>query len=254
MVKAGVYWLPASTRSWATTALWSQSLLWIGGISMLSGDPGRPADRPQADPGLDTVSGLGTLFFLLGMGSPAAVTAALKFLPTHALYQGALFMVAGAVSITKPLARHPAHRRSRGDAGHHAGRVLAAFSQPGCRRSWLHFEGDRLQGGTRPAAPGGGGRAGHAFIVAVAAVILFEVFFGPSVVAPRAPHDGPAGLWLGALVLSVLGIAISVRSVSAVRAWSSRRPTPRCSRPSTSSKALGRPVGQGPGLRSACRS
>jgi len=44
-----------------------------------------------------TVSGLGTLMLLLGIGTTLAAKAAAVFLIVHSLYKGALFMVAGAV-------------------------------------------------------------------------------------------------------------------------------------------------------------
>ena len=44
-----------------------------------------------------TISALGVLMLLLGIGTPQAVTAGLVYLLAHACYKGALFLVAGAV-------------------------------------------------------------------------------------------------------------------------------------------------------------
>ena len=44
-----------------------------------------------------TISALGILMLLLGIGTPQAVVAALVYLLAHACYKGALFLVAGAV-------------------------------------------------------------------------------------------------------------------------------------------------------------
>ena len=44
-----------------------------------------------------TVSALGILVLLIGLGTSEAITAAMVFLLAHALYKGALFMVAGVV-------------------------------------------------------------------------------------------------------------------------------------------------------------
>src|SRR5690606_32363097 len=44
-----------------------------------------------------TVSGLGMLIFLLGIGTEQAVAAAIAMLAAHALYKGTLFLVAGVV-------------------------------------------------------------------------------------------------------------------------------------------------------------
>jgi multicomponent Na+:H+ antiporter subunit A len=44
-----------------------------------------------------TVSALGLLTFLIGLGTPRALEAAIVFLLAHALYKGTLFLVAGAI-------------------------------------------------------------------------------------------------------------------------------------------------------------
>jgi multicomponent Na+:H+ antiporter subunit A len=44
-----------------------------------------------------TVSALGILVFLIGIGTQMAITAAITFLVVHAMYKGALFLVAGAI-------------------------------------------------------------------------------------------------------------------------------------------------------------
>jgi multicomponent Na+:H+ antiporter subunit A len=43
------------------------------------------------------VSALGILVLFLGLGTSQAISAAIVFLPAHALYKGALFLVAGMV-------------------------------------------------------------------------------------------------------------------------------------------------------------
>ena len=44
-----------------------------------------------------TLSALGTLVMLLGLGTSEAIIAAMVYLLGHALYKGALFLVAGAI-------------------------------------------------------------------------------------------------------------------------------------------------------------
>src|SRR5690606_27204490 len=44
-----------------------------------------------------TVSSLGTLVFLLGLGSEIAIEAAMIFLVVHSLYKGTLFLVGGTL-------------------------------------------------------------------------------------------------------------------------------------------------------------
>ena len=71
-----------------------------------------------------TISALGILMLLFGIGTPQAVTAGLVYLLAHACYKGALFLVAGAVEHetgTRDVAR--ARRTAPGDAadGHRRG-------------------------------------------------------------------------------------------------------------------------------------
>ncbi len=213
MVKAGIYLLARLNPVLGDTALWYDTLAIVGGITMLFGAvlAGQQTDL-KLILAWTTVSGLGTLTFLLGIGSPAAVTAAMKFLPTHALYKAALFMVAGSVDHetgTRDIRQLHGLRRVMPITSLAA--LLAAFSQAGLP-PFMGFVSKEITYKATLDSPLLTAVAvlANAFMVAVAAVIVFEVFLGRKVIAPRPPHDGPLGLWLGALVLAVLGIAISV--------------------------------------------
>ncbi|GIW44975.1 MAG: Na(+)/H(+) antiporter subunit A [Candidatus Binatia bacterium] len=98
MVKAGVFLLarfhPVFSEHW----LWQPALLAFGGTTMLAG---ALLALPQRDLKLllaySTVSALGTLVFLLGIGTEEAAAACVVFLVAHALYKGGLFFFAGIV-------------------------------------------------------------------------------------------------------------------------------------------------------------
>ena len=98
MVKAGVYLVARMTPILGATTLWTTAVAGIGAATMVLG-----AYRSIQETDLkrilaySTISALGVLMMLLGVGTPAAVTAALVYLVAHACYKGALFLVAGAV-------------------------------------------------------------------------------------------------------------------------------------------------------------
>ncbi|MCU0485111.1 MAG: DUF4040 domain-containing protein [Anaerolineales bacterium] len=98
MVKAGIYLLARLYPVLSGLSLWTPVLTTIGLVTLLGG-----ALLALAQTDLKrllaytTVSGLGALTFYLGLGTPIAVKTAVVFLITHALYKGALFLVAGGV-------------------------------------------------------------------------------------------------------------------------------------------------------------
>jgi multicomponent Na+:H+ antiporter subunit A len=98
MVKAGVYLLARLSPILGETATWTAIVAPVGAITMLLGGV---IALYQTDLkrilAYSTISALGTLVLLLGLGTAAAITAAIVFLFAHALYKGALFMVAGAL-------------------------------------------------------------------------------------------------------------------------------------------------------------
>ena len=98
MVKAGLYLVARMTPILGGTAFWVGLTAGIGAITMIVG-----AWRAVAETDLkrvlaySTISALGLLMMLLGIGTEAAVTAALVYLLAHAVYKGALFLIAGTL-------------------------------------------------------------------------------------------------------------------------------------------------------------
>ena len=98
MVKAGVYLLARMTPILGSTPLWTTATASVGALTMLVG-----AYRSIQDTDLkrilaySTVSALGLLTMLIGVGTAAAITAMLAYLVAHACYKGALFLVSGAI-------------------------------------------------------------------------------------------------------------------------------------------------------------
>lgn len=98
MVKAGVYLVALLAPAFAATPGWRPALLVLGLATMLVG--GWRALR-QYDIKLllayGTVSQLGFLMLILGIGTRAAAVAGLALLLAHALFKAALFLVVGII-------------------------------------------------------------------------------------------------------------------------------------------------------------
>ncbi|RFS22713.1 putative monovalent cation/H+ antiporter subunit A [Chitinophaga silvatica] len=96
MVKAGIYLLARFTPILGHTTSWSTTLIIVGGITMLySAFHSLQRIDLKEILAYSTIAALGTLVFLLGIGTSNALLAAAVFILVHALYKAALFMVAG---------------------------------------------------------------------------------------------------------------------------------------------------------------
>jgi multicomponent Na+:H+ antiporter subunit A len=98
MVKAGVYLVARMTPILGATTLWTTAVTGAGAATMVLG-----AYRCVQETDLkrilaySTLSALGLLTMLLGVGTRESVAAALVYLVAHACYKGALFLVAGVI-------------------------------------------------------------------------------------------------------------------------------------------------------------
>lgn len=98
MVKAGVFLLMRFNPLMAGVEGWHMSLLIVGGITMILG-----AFRSLLEDDLKkilayiTVSTLGLLVAVIGVGTKQAIEAALLYLLVHAFYKGALFLLVGNI-------------------------------------------------------------------------------------------------------------------------------------------------------------
>ena len=97
MVKAGVFLLALLTPVLGGTPSWEWTLKLVGTSTMLVGAAAAVrATKLKKILAFTTVSALGTMVMLLGLGVPGDA-AAMTFLLAHALYKGSLFMVAGVL-------------------------------------------------------------------------------------------------------------------------------------------------------------
>ena len=98
MVKAGIYILLRFTPALGNHPYWSDSLMLVGGITMVY-TAYQALFRTDLKGVLaySTIAALGILTFLIGMGTEAALLAAVVFILVHALYKATLFLVAGII-------------------------------------------------------------------------------------------------------------------------------------------------------------
>ncbi|MBD1430692.1 putative monovalent cation/H+ antiporter subunit A [Sphingobacterium litopenaei] len=98
MVKAGIYLLARFTPVLGGHEYWNTTLLFVGGITMLYASiHSLFRIDMKAILAYSTISALGVLTFLLGVGTLEAMIAAAVFILVHALYKATLFMVTGIV-------------------------------------------------------------------------------------------------------------------------------------------------------------
>ncbi|MGY6520530.1 MAG: hydrogen gas-evolving membrane-bound hydrogenase subunit E [Mongoliitalea sp.] len=98
MVKAGIFLLAKMTPLLGGTPAWNNTLMIIGGITMIYAAV-HSLFRVDLKGILaySTISALGILVFLLGVGTEKALLAVGIFILTHALYKAALFLITGII-------------------------------------------------------------------------------------------------------------------------------------------------------------
>jgi multicomponent Na+:H+ antiporter subunit A len=216
MVKAGIYLLARLTPVLGGTVLWHDALVIVGSATMLIGAylAPRQGDLKRLL-AYSTVSSLGTLVLLLGIGTPIAIKAAVVFLLVHALYKGALFMVAGIVD----------HEAGTREIEHVRGlrhampitaivAVLAAFSFAGMP-PMFGFIGKELVYEAKLTAPNASiilttiAVASNALLVA-AGLMTIQPFLGKEPSAPKHPHEAPIPMLIGPAMLAGLGLLIGL--------------------------------------------
>ncbi|MCC7423670.1 MAG: putative monovalent cation/H+ antiporter subunit A [Planctomycetaceae bacterium] len=213
MVKAGVYLLSRLSPVFAGSDVWIGTLTVVGGLTMLMG--GWLA-LLQSDLkrilAYSTVSALGTLTMFLGIGGPLAVQAAMAFLLGHALYKGALFLVAGAVDHetgTRDVDRLSGLRRAMPFTALAAG--ISALSMAGLPPLFGFIAKELSYEATLGAAWSTcvttAAVVTNILLVAAAGVVGLRPFLGQTLPTPKPAHEAPLSLLLGPLTLSVVSIA-----------------------------------------------
>ncbi len=206
MVKAGVYLIARLTPSLGGTELWAGILMPAGGITMLLGSVWA---LRQSDLKLmlahTTVMGLGLLTLLLGIGTPAAVTAAMAFLLTHALYKASLFLATGLIEKGAGSREHTAvGGLARAMPRTAAIVALAALSMAGLP-PLLGFIAKELSYEAVGPIATAAILVASALMLTCAAIVALRPFTGERR-SPKPPADPAAALWIGPALLAVLGL------------------------------------------------
>ena len=214
MVKAGVYLLARLGPALNGSDLWFYAVGGVGAATMLVG--GYLA-LSQTDLkrllAYSTVSALGMLTLLIGLGSDHALEAAVVLLLAHGLYKGALFLVAGALD-------HESGTRDATQLGGLYSKMkltaiaggAAALSMAGLPPLFGFISKELTYESALEFGPWLTGVVVLAglFFVFVAGVVGVGPFWGKPKQTPKSAHEAPFSLWLGPLVLSGLSLVIGV--------------------------------------------
>ena len=210
MVKAGVYLLARLHPALGGTPAWIYVIGGVGALTMLVGGYLALAQTDlKRLLAYSTVSALGMMTMLIGLDTAPALTAAIVLLLAHALYKGALFLVAGAVDHetgTRDVTRLGGLARAMPMTALGAG--IAALSMGGV----LPLFGFISKELTYEVALGGGLLLSGAVVCAsvifvfVAAVVGLGPFLGKRIETPHTPHEAPLSLWLGPVILGGLSL------------------------------------------------
>ena len=228
MVKAGIYLAMRFTPAFGEVFVWNAVLITFGLVTAVIGAvfalQQHDLKRLAA---YSTVSQLGFLIAVIGIGTPEALVAAAAHTVAHALFKSALFMVVGLVD-------HEAGTRDLRDLGGLAKRMpvtagiatLAALSMAGIPPLLGFVSKEYLFAGLL-GAPGGpwvGVLAGAVAVSAAAFTFAYSfrfvhgAFFGEPRGKRRAEqeevHEAPVAFWgpaaISALGGVVLGLAVPV--------------------------------------------
>lgn len=218
MVKAGVYVLARLSPVMGGTDVWSVAVTAAGAVSMVGGAvlALNKTDLKQIL-AYSTVSVLGILVFLIGLGTPVALEAMAVYLVAHGLYKGALFLVAGAVDHetgTRDITKLGALAQAMPVTA--AASALAALSMAGLP-PLFGFIGKELLYESGLHAPSHDRLLTAAAVIAGALLFVlagaagFRPFFGRTRHVRHGVHEAAFSLWLGPLLLGggglVLGLA-----------------------------------------------
>lgn len=217
MVKAGVYLFARVHPMFGELDLWRWLLTPVGAVTMVIAAVMAVAQRDlKRVLAYSTVSVLGTLVMLLGVGTVKAITAAVVFLVAHALYKAALFMVAGSID-------HSTGTRDLDRLGGLAvvmpwtlaGGLLAALSKAGAP-PMFGFVGKELLYAAKLNLDNVASLLvvaavlANILLVATALLVGLRPFIGRRGETPRSAHEAPVGMVVGPLLLGAVGLFIGV--------------------------------------------
>lgn len=218
MVKAGIYLLARFYPVLGGTSWWFWILVISGGITMVAGGWLSLAQRDLKKVlAYTTIMALGLIVFLIGIGGKTGLEAALVYVVVHACYKAALFMIAGAIDHETGTRDLTILRGLRGKLPKtFIATILACLSMAGLP-PLFGFIGKELAYKAATHAPtwpwilAAAALLANIAVVGISGVVTLRPFLGElSDKLPKKPHAAPISLWLGPVVLSVLGLALGL--------------------------------------------
>ncbi len=216
MVKLGVYLVARLQPALGGLALWGLIFPIAGGVTMVLGAVLAVRERDlKRVLAYSTVSALGSMVMLAGIGTGAAMKALVVTVLAHACYKAALFMVAGTIDHetgTRDRLALGGLRRSMpllAGAG-----IVAAISMAGLPPAFgfLSKETMLVAGFDEPR---GWLVVGAVGVMGVLSIVVgwaagVAPFLGATTETPKHPHEGPPSLWGPPVLLAVAGVAIGL--------------------------------------------
>ncbi|KAA0011729.1 monovalent cation/H+ antiporter subunit A [Billgrantia pellis] len=226
MVKAGIFLMARLHPAIADSALWSVTVSLVGAATLLYGAWFALLKTDlKGILAFSTVSHLGLITLLLGIGSPMAVLTALFHILNHATFKAALFMSAGIVDHetgTRELGRLGGLRRAMPVTAALTTLAAAAMAGVPLLNGFLSKEmfftetlATPVLGGLSwllPALATVGGVLSVAYSLRLAHAVFFKPAQEPP---PKSPHEPPRLMRAPVELLVVLCVAVGVAPVLA---------------------------------------
>ncbi len=219
MVKAGIYLIARMNPSLGGTELWQNTIIFIGTATMIFA---AMLSLKQTDLkkllAYSTLSVLGTLTMLLGLGSDLAIKAFMIYLIAHSLYKGTLFLIAGIIDHetgTRDIAKLGGLKKLMPITAAIA--IIASLSKMGII-PLIGFVGKETVYASALEFTQFGSLliilaiTANVFIVYITIAVGFKPFFGKLKLTPKEPHDAPFKMWFGPMLLSLASILLGVFS------------------------------------------
>ncbi len=215
MVKAGVFLLAKFSPVLGGTTEWAWTLQIAGGVTMVySAFLAARSTYFKRILAFTTVSSLGAMVMLLGVGGPGE-TAAMGFLLAHALYKGTLFMVAGTVehqTDVKDVEKLSGLMRVMPVT--FAAAALGAASMAGLPPFFGFTAKYLMKGPMAESVLGVGLLVGvlvmGVFMTVAALLVAFKPFTGRPNEAARSSSEAGPSLLLGPVMLGIAGVLAGV--------------------------------------------
>ncbi len=218
MVKLGIYLMARLDAAFNEVPLWERTLmgvgtttaLWAAVLALRERDLKRILAR-------STVSALGTLTLLIGLGNQGASLAVVTFLFAHAIYKAPLFMVAGNIDHATGT-RHIDELTGlwRVMPWSFAAAILAGFSMAGLPLVFGFIAKDTI--GTAKEEADLMSAVGYALMfvngtaVAVAGVAAIRIFWGPLSTPYKTVHEEPWLMLLPPLLIALFALDLDFLS------------------------------------------